>query len=196
MELTGIWKPYGRYTNKDQKIMIQGQELTFWEGVFRPNPKQVSVHFHLEEEHCLRENHCYHIMIDEEQYKNNDFVVHEEIIDGKAVVILSSMGMEYDGRGRIVFMSYVREEDYALVNDDFKSVAYQYWNERPSVPMMQMNLGGNISMGMMGMMEMMNGMMAEAPSSVVQVDPWNCSCGNKQISSRFCPECGLPMPKQ
>ena len=149
MNLTGIWKPYGRYTNKDQNILIQDQELSFWMGAMSPNPKPTTVHFHLEEEHSLRENHCYKIKIDEEQFKDMDYIVHEETIEGKAVVILSYMSMEYDGRGRIVFFSYVREEDYALVNDEFKSVAYKYWNDRPSVPMMQMNPSEFISMSML-----------------------------------------------
>lgn len=150
IELNGTWKPYGQYVNKDQKIMIQGHELTFWTDAMSPNSKQTTAHFHLVEEHSLRENHCYNIKIDEEQFKNTDLMVHEELIEGKQVVILSYMGMEHDGRGRIVFFSYVREEDYELVNDEFKSLAYQYLNNRPSVPMMQMNLGVDISFGMLG----------------------------------------------
>lgn len=190
MELTGVWQPYGRYIIEDQKIMIQGQELTFWVGAASPYPKQVTVPFHLEEEHCLRENHCYKIMIDDEQFKNTDFMVHEETIEGKPVVILSFMSMEHDGRGRIVFFSYVREEDYTLVSEDFKSLAYKYWNDRPSVSMMQMNPSVNISMGMMC------GTTAAAPSPTTQANPWDCTCGKKQITSKFCPECGMPMSKQ
>ena len=109
---------------------------------------------------------CYNIKIDEEQFKNTDFMVHEENIEGKPVVILAQMDMEYDGRGRIVFFSYVREEDYALVNDEFKSVAYQYWNERPSASMMQIEPSANIPMGMM------LGRTAMAQSSARQVEPW------------------------
>lgn len=202
MELTGTWKPYGQYVNKDQKIIIQGQELTFWINAMSLNPEQVTVHFHLVEEKSLRENRCYNIKIDEEQYKNTDFMVHEELIEGKPVVILSHMGMEQDGRGRIVFFSYVREEDYALVNDAFKSLAYKYWNDRPSVPMMQINPKAGISMGVMGGMtadmisNLMSGMTAVVSSQTTQVEPWDCTCGNKQITNKFCPECGQPMSKQ
>lgn len=203
MNLTGIWKPYGKYVNKDQIIMIQGQEITFGIGVAGPNSKQTTVHFHLEEGRSLRENNCHNIIIDEEQFKNTDYMVHEENIEGKTVVILSYMIMEYDGRGRIVFHSYVREEDYELLNDDFKSLAYQHWNDRPSVPMTQMNLKDDIPMAMMGrmmgsMMLGMPGMMpgascpVVAPGSVTQVEPWDCSCGNKQITTKFCQECGMP----
>lgn len=198
MNLTGIWKPYGKYVYKDQTVTIQGEELTFWPGVADPNARKTTVPFHLEEAHSLRENRCYNIIIDEEQFKNTDFVVHEEVIDGKPVVILSQMMMEYDGRGRIVLFSYVREEDYALVNDDFKSLAYQYWNDRPSTPMTQMNPGATLSMGMMaGMAGMMSGGMASAavPNPVSKVEPWDCSCGKKQNTTKFCPECGMPMPK-
>ena len=173
----------------------------FWTGVAGPNPSQTSVHFHLEEEHSLRENRCYNLKIDEEQFRNMDFMVHEETIDGKPVVILSQMTMEYDGRGRIVCFSYVREEDYSLVNDDFKSLAYQRWNDRPSVPMMQMNPGCSFPMGMMA--ERMSGMAvlrsgeipAAVPNPVSKVEPWDCSCGKKQNTTKFCPECGMPMPK-
>ena len=207
--LTGTWKPFGRYVKKNPQITIQGQELTFWIGMMRPEPKQTTVHFHLEEGRSLRENHCYNIIIDEEQYKNMDFMVHEETIEGKQVVILSHMGMEYDGRGRIVMASYIREEEYALVNDEFKSLAYQYWNDCPSVPMMQTGPSGNDFMGMkLGMMpgmmsgmtagmmpSMTAGMVAVTPSPVSQVEPWDCSCGNKQITGKFCPECGMPMPE-
>lgn len=199
--LTGAWKPFGRYVKKNPQITIQGQELTFWIGMMRPEPKQTTVHFHLEEGRSLRENHCYNIIIDEEQYKNMDFMVHEETIEGKQVVILSHMGMEYDGRGRIVMASYIREEEYVLVNDEFKSLAYQYWNDRPSVPMMQTGSSGNDFMGMkLGMMPgmmsgMLDGMSAVTSSPVAQVEPWDCTCGNKQITSKFCGECGMPMPK-
>lgn len=196
MILTGTWKPYGKYGKSNPNIMIADLELTFWTGVMTPNPKQTTVHFHLEEEHSLRENHCYNIKIDDDNFKNMDFMVHEETIDGKTVVILSSMGMEYDGRGRIVFSSYVREEDYELVNDDFKSLAYQYWNDRPSVPMMQMNLGTNIFMGMMSGMTDMPQSPVVAPSPAGPMEPWDCACGKKQITNRFCPECGMPMPKK
>lgn len=197
IELNGTWKPYGQYVNKDQKITIQGHELTFWTGVMNPNSKKVTVHFHLSEEHILHENRCYNIKIDKEQYKNTDFMVHEELIEGKPVVILSYMGMEQDGRGRIVFFSYVREEDYALVNDEFKSLVYQYLNDSPSVPMMKMNPGVDISRGMMGemMARMKTGMMVAVPNQAIQVEPWDCTCGNKQVTSKFCPECGLPMSK-
>lgn len=203
MDLTGIWKPYGRYVNKDQKITIQSQELTFWIGVAGPNPRQTTVHFRLVEEHSLRENHCCNLEIDEERFKNTDFIVHEETIEGKTVAILSMMIMELDGRGRIVGKSYVREEDYALVNDEFKSLAYQHWNARPSVTMMQMDRGGFFPIGMMsgksgmsGGAGMMSGEMpAAAPNPVTRVEPWDCICGNKQITTRFCSECGMPMPK-
>lgn len=201
MELTGTWKPYGQYVNKDQKIIIQGQVLTFWINAMSLNPEQATVHFHLVEENSLRENRCYNIKIDEEQYKNTDFMVHEELIEGKPVVILSYMGMEQDGRGRIVFFSYIRKEDYALVNDEFKSLAYKYWNDRPSVSMMQVNPNASIPMGVMGGMtadmisNLMSDMTAVVPSQATQVEPWDCTCGNKQVSNKFCPECGLPMSK-
>ncbi len=148
MELTGTWKPYGKYVNKDQKIIIQDYEITFWTDSVSSNSKQATASFHLEEGGSLKENHCYNIKIDDEQYKNIDFMVHEEIIDGKPVVILSHMDMEYDGRGRIVFFSYVREEDYTLVNDEFKSLAYLYWNERPPVSKMQKNPNEYMAMSM------------------------------------------------
>ena len=196
MILTGTWKPYGKYGKNNPDITIQGQELTFWLGVMTPNPRQTTVHFHLEEEHSLRENHCYNIKFDEEEFKNTDLIVHEETIDGKSVVILSDMGMEYDGRGRIVVSSYVREEDYALVNDDFKSLAYKYWNDRPSVPMMQMNPGMGFPMGMMSGMTDMSPSPAMPPSPAGPIEPWDCICGEKQITYRFCPECGMPMSKQ
>ena len=210
IELNGTWKPYGQYVNKDRKIIIHGHELTFETDAMSSDSKTATVHFHLVEENSLRENHCYNIKIDEEQYKNTDFMVHEELIEGKPVVILSYMGMEQDGRGRIVFFSYVREKDYALVNDEYKSLAYQYWNERPPVPMMQVNPEAGIPMGVMGGMmpgmmggmtadmisNLMSGMTAAIPSQVTQVKPWDCTCGNKQITSKFCPECGLPMQKQ
>lgn len=198
IELNGTWKPYGQYVNKDQKITIQGHELTFWIETMSLKPKQTTVHFRLVKDYSMCETRCYNIKIDDVQFKNIDFMVHEESIDGKSVVILSHMDMEYDGRGRIVFFSYVREEDYALVNDEFKSLAYKYWNDRPSVPMMKMNLGVDISIGMMGVM--MSGTKSEmataVPSSVTQGKTWDCSCGNKQITNKFCPECGLPMSKQ
>lgn len=209
MNLTGIWKPYGRYAMKERKITIQDQELTFWIDVVSPNPKQTTVHFHLTEERCLRENQCYNIEIEEEQFKNTDYIVHEEMIGEKPVVILSHMAMELDGRGRIVISSYVREEDYALVNDEFESLAYQYWNNRPSIPMTQINPNGNAFLGMMGepiTMGMMQGNMPglmggtqtppAPPTPPAPVDPWDCICGKKQITGRFCPECGMPMPKQ
>lgn len=42
MELTGIWKPYGQYVKKDQKITIQGHEITgmFCQECGLPMPKQ------------------------------------------------------------------------------------------------------------------------------------------------------------
>ncbi len=206
MELTGTWKPYGKYAEKDQSITIQGQELTFGIRVADQPPTSTTVHFRLEEEHSLRENHCHNLIIEETEFKIMDFMVHEETIEGRQVVILSKMTMEYDGRGRIVIASYVREEDYRLINDDFKSAAYQYWNDRPAVPMMQMGPGGNVPMGMMSdmmagrmsasLLGMMSGMQAAAPGPVTQVEPWDCTCGNKQITTKFCGECGQPCPKQ
>lgn len=203
MNLSGIWKPFGRFVHKDQEIIIQDQEITFWIGSAGSNPRQTTVPFHLEEDQSLRKNHCCNIKIDDEEFRNTDYFVHEEIIEEKPVVILSQMTMEYDGRGRIVIFSYVREEDYSLVNDEFKSLAYKYWNDRPSVPMMQMNPGVGFPMGMMGCMgnmtDLMSGMMnlnsAAVTTPSTTVEPWDCICGNKQITTRFCGECGMPMPK-
>lgn len=205
MNLTGTWKPFGRYVDENQKITIQDQELTFGVGFVGPTPNQTTVHFHLVEGGSLRENHCYNIEIEEAQFRNTDFIVHEETIEGKPVIILSNMCMEYDGRGRIVLASYVREEDYSLVNADFKSLAYKHYNDCPSIPMTQNNSGAEIAMGMMATMASMADMASVRfgiPTSTTvstpstQMEPWDCICGKKQNTSRFCPECGMPMPQK
>ena len=121
-----------------------------------------------------------------------DYMVHEEEIKGKTVQVLSWMGMEYDGRGRIVMATFLREEDCSLVGNNFVSKACSFYNKVASIPSMRMP--SNMGPGFMGLGGMM-GANNMGSAGMKKVEPWNCSCGNKNNIGRFCTECGCPMPK-
>ncbi len=63
-----------------------------------------------------------------------NIIYHEEEIDGRTVPILSGTMFEYDGRGEVVFLEFVRSEDHPFVPADFRSSSYKLRNERDPIP--------------------------------------------------------------
>lgn len=159
MEVNGTWMSYGKFALNKKPIKIDGNEITYWKSVGREEPEEVTSKFVLEKDQAyMPSENCHNLKIEGDEYRALDYMVHEETIGEKKVAILSFMGMEYDGRGRIVLSSFVREEDLGLVNEDFESKAVKYWNKRPAIPMTNINAKGPFTMPVMGGMMALNGM--------------------------------------
>ena len=59
-------------------------------------------------------------------------------------------------------------------------------------------IGVGVTLGAVsGMMNMTKSMVDPVVREVTGASPdaWNCSCGQQNITSKFCPECGVPRPK-
>ena len=63
-----------------------------------------------------------------------NIIFHEEEVGGKTIPILSGTVFEYDGRGEIVILEFVRHEDLPLIPEGFHSSAYSIRNERDPIP--------------------------------------------------------------
>lgn len=194
MDISGIWKPFGKWDSMRPSIEINGDEITFYRAVGNSDLQKSTKKFEMLSNYYMRDFECYDLKIEGDEYRSLDYMVHEETVNGKPVAILSAMGMEYDGRGRIVSASLIREEDADLVDENFVSEAVKFWNRRPSVsPTMIMNpTSGGFTMAMVNRMIPTGNQTNDEQSSVVKL--WNCGCGLKGISSKFCPECGTPRP--
>jgi len=174
MDLTGIWKPFGKYVTDSQKIIIQGNQISYWRFIGKQGMPQENAEFYLEPEKTdLKESNCYNLLLKGDEYRNYDAIIHEENLLGKNVFILSEMTMEYDGRGRIVRTSYIREDDYSRIDPQFESKAYQYFNNRIATPMQATGSGTFMNMGM-GMMSLNSAppLFTAPPSGT----PWSCTC--------------------
>lgn len=203
MNLTGIWKAIGCTEEEKKDIIIQDGNITFTAGTWN-KPFEKTGAFNLVPENVLQEAGCQKLNLIGEDDDSFDFIVHEEMMDGKQVILLSEMTMEYDGRGRIVGDTYVREADLPLVGNDFVSKARQFFNKRKATPTDNGPMKEPVEpMGFMGMGAMMGGMMPgmmasqgmPAPSAAPAVEPWDCTCGAKHNGGRFCPECGNMKPQ-
>jgi len=203
MELTGTWKAIGCGAAERKDILIQDGAITFTAGTWN-KPFEKTDKFNLVPERVLREVYCQKLDLVGEEDERFDFIIHEEIMGEKIVIILSEMTIEYDGRGRIVGTTYVREEDLPLLGDDFESKAHQFFNRRMvTAPDDHMIIEGMKNNGFMGMGAMMGGPMMgmrspqnmPTTSTLPTVEPWDCTCGKKQITGRFCPECGSAKPQ-
>lgn len=201
MDLTGKWKAFGNSFRSDRTIEIKGDEISFWVEYGKEEPKLRKEKFTLRKDTSyMGGDNSYDILIENDEYRREDYMVHEEDINGKTVQIISKMDMEYDGRGRIVIASYVKEEDLSLVDDDFVSKAVKRWNQRPSTPMTFQGVINNpamISMMTFNGMNMPATMTAasEKTETDTKEDPWKCSCGAANNSGKFCPQCGATRPR-
>ena len=61
---------------------------------------------------------------------------HWEDIDGQTVGVLSGVVIEYDGRGAVVFMEFLRDADGVTVPADWQSPLAHRYNDRDPVPTM------------------------------------------------------------
>lgn len=193
MDITGVWQDVGNRDDTGRNIEIEGNEISCWIGYGSPEPKKKTVKFSLQKDMSFMPEYNAHNLIPEDDSDRwLDYMVHEEVIDSKTVMVLSLMCMEYDGRGRIVMATYVRKEDRNLVEDGFVSKAFQFWNSRPSTSMCNIN-GPQIPIlgGMFGFI------LPDAQTAVKQqgvVDAWNCSCGQENNTGKFCIQCGSKKP--
>lgn len=199
MDLTGKWVPFGKWLFNTSPIVIEGNTFIYYkeDGSVDRTRK-----FETKESLYMGDVKSVDLFFENDEHRSIDYMAHEENINGKTVVILSFMGMEYDGRGRIVMASFTREEDADLVDENFVSKAVECWNRRPSTPM---HMGGNLNAGMFNFMMSGGPMgMADVNKPVepiktdevrVEGDGWNCACGEINISGKFCPNCGCPKPR-
>lgn len=214
MNLDGIWILVGGFLGSNQSIIIEGNELSRYEFITKSDSERKRFKFSIGEGTYMDDSPSKNLYIEGDTNRLMDYMVHEEEIKGKTVPVLSWMGMEYDGRGRIVMATFLREEDCSLVGNNFVSKACSFYNKVSSISSMRMpsNMGPGF-MGLGGMMGANNtgsagmmganntgsaGMMGAnnmGSAGMKKVEPWNCSCGNKNNIGRFCTECGCPMPK-
>lgn len=193
MDISGTWKPFGKQDSMSPFIVIDKDEITYYSAGGNADSTSNTKKFEMLRTYFMKDLECYDLKIEGDEYRSSDYMVHEEIINGRPVAIFSIMGMEFDGRGRIVRASFIREEDADLVDENFVSEAVKFWNRRPSVPPTMMNPApGGFTMAMGNGMIPTGNQINDEQSSVVKL--WNCGCGLKGIGSKFCPECGTPRP--
>lgn len=211
MDISGKWKAFGgfRYAiSRDDSsnfipIEIEGNVMIRRTKDENGELQEIKHKFELREA-CgyMREYNCRDILIEGDEHHSLDYMVHEETIGDKTVAIISFMGMEFDGRGRIVMCSFIREEDFDLVDENYVTKAYIFWNRRASTstiqfmnPMLMEKMMANNPMALN--MEMINTGMADIqanPEPAAPSDGWDCSCGSRNNTHKFCPECGAPRP--
>lgn len=195
MNLQGKFAAYSRFSVDGKEIVFNGNNVTY-SGTDLRTDSMVTYTLPYEmvkADYLLRNASCYEIRIKSDAFCGNpDFVYHIEKINGKDVEMISRMTMEYDGRGRIVGSSYVKEENLGLVDEDYESLLYQACNHRKSAPMTFQQVPGG--MAAMGSMMGMNGMGLSADGQKATGPAWDCTCGEKGITGKFCPSCGLPRP--
>ncbi len=191
MDLNGTWKQAGGFVFDTSGIIIKGNELLRRKRIEGREPEWKSDRFSLTEGISMDGCPSWNLKIEGDTYNQMDYMIHEEEIGGKTVTVLSAMGMEYDGRGRIVLATLLREEDHSLVGKDFVSRACKFYNQRPA-PSMRMASPPSMDF----MMHWPNmGAAPQSPSEVKTEEFWSCSCGNEKNIGRFCTECGSPKPK-
>lgn len=194
MDISGTWKAFGKRAVQSKPIVIDKDEITYYSAVGNSEPVKNTKKFEMLRTYYMRDLECYDLKIEGDEYKSMDYMVHEETINGRPVVIFSIMGMEYDGRGRVVMASFIREEDADLVDENYVSEAVKFWNRRPTVsPTMIKNpTQGGFTMAMGNRMIPLGNQTNDEQSSEVKL--WNCGCGLKGNSGKFCPECGKSRP--
>lgn len=189
MDITGKWVAFSAYAGSDPGLTITKKKFTY---AVRKNKgegyEQRKTGYKLKEiRHLISGAECFEIELDPlPGYGMPEYYCHMEKIGDKEVPIVSLTTMEYDGRGLIVMVSYIRKKDLDLVTEDYESLLYKTLNRRSAAPMHKVT--GIPSMGSftppMGM----------PYGSGKKCDPWDCSCGSKGNTGKFCPECGNPMP--
>lgn len=195
MNIEGKFVTAEDYALEGKEIVISGNTISYTKrNVYENTYSKVTAPFELKKSSYLPTDAACH-NIDVKTDKKPELVYHEEIINGKTVPFISSMIMEYDGRGMIVAFTYVKEEYLPLINEDFESRLYIRCNKSTHSPMM--NMGGVApAMGsMMDFQTMGAGLSMQQPTAgKTAVAPWDCTCGEKGITGKFCPNCGLPCP--
>lgn len=174
-----------------REIVISGNTISYARrNVYENTYTKVTAPFELRNSSYLpADASCYEI--DVKTDKKPELVYHEETVNGRRVPFISSMMMEYDGRGMIVADTYVKEEHLPLTGKDFESRLYICCNKRKPVPMMNMG-GAAPAMGsMMNFCPMGTDPSVQQPATgKTAVAPWDCACGEKGITGKFCPNCG------
>lgn len=148
MKIEGIWKAAGRLSSYNNDLIIKDGVMEL--SVFGKETEKG--------EYVLTECNKYKDLTEEVKYislsdrpNHEEMILHEEEHDGHLISILSFMTMEYDGRGLIVLLEYVHEDDYQYISSDFTSNIYHFHNDREVTPMMNMDKSSMLGMGMMGM---------------------------------------------
>lgn len=205
MEIKGNFKAFGRLCRSGREIAFDGSTIRYTAADIRTDVTHTAQYSYeaVSCDYMLPNASCHEIRIcSEDSSSKPDLVYHVENVDGKEIHIVSEMFMEYDGRGRIVGVSYIKEEDLPFVNDSFESRLYKSCNNRTPVSMMNPEfIGGAGMMNMMGMMNsgLVPGMGSAAPAEpssapAVSSEPWDCICGEKGNTGNFCRNCGMKRP--
>lgn len=187
-KLQGKWIPYrDDYRSTDNVIRINDDRITFptfYNG-------DVTKNFEIKRHGCIAGKEYYEITALGEKGARNTFLFGEEDVLGTPVDILFDTIFELDGRGLIVTVEYVLEENLDKVPADYKSNLYVNMNCRPA-PSMHIDapMGMSAPLMMGNMMALMNGT-NKVPQPDENVEKVVCAaCKNSVPKGNFCRECG------
>lgn len=193
-DLEGKWSSVKSGSFVQDGILIHENEITF-----RTRDNRIgaitdkTVRFDLQENTGLvADCDCCSLKLEAGDYIKPDFYCHKENVNGRDILIISQMTMEYDGRGLIVAGTFVREQDSSFLENGFESRLYKAYNKQNAPVIMNPNA---VEGGLMGFMMMQNLCAMPSQQKEVTGEAWNCTCGKQGNTGNFCAECGAKKPQ-
>ncbi len=129
MKLDGGWTAVNAFMGERAKMFFQNGILVYK----KPHGQWITTKYEMQD--LGKEKR---IIANSREVGFEYLVPHAENVNGREIMVISRVVIEYDGRGAIVFDEFVRNDNIADIPEGYMSEYAKILNNRPTLPMHMM----------------------------------------------------------